>query len=194
VLLGIGAVGAFLAVDVGAVAYANKWIGAGTSLTPRRFMEGFRAVFGFHPGFRRNHAKGVAVTGYFESNGNGRELSNAAVFASGRTPVVGRFSLTGGHPGVADTLGAARSLALAFAFPSPEQWRTAMLNLPVFPDGSPQGFYDRLFASKVVPATGQPDAASMAAFLAAHPETAAAMAVIKRDPPTQGSPTAHSAV
>ena len=75
VLVGIGAAGAFLAVDVGAVAYANKWIGAGSAWTPRMFLERFRRVFGVHPGFRRNHAKGVAVTGYFDSNGNGRELS-----------------------------------------------------------------------------------------------------------------------
>ena len=186
VLVGIAAVGAFLAADLGAVAYANKWIGAGTALTPSTFMDGFRAVFGLHPGFRRNHAKGVAVTGYFDSNGNGAELSKAAVFAPGQTPVVGRFSLSGGHPGTADTPGAARSLALAFALPDATQWRTAMLNLPVFPDNSPQGFYDRLFASKVVPATGHPDPAAMSAFLAAHPETAAAMAVIKQHPPTPG--------
>src|SRR5262245_3665390 len=40
VLLGIGAVSAFLAVDLGAVAYANKWIGSGNALTPSTFMEG----------------------------------------------------------------------------------------------------------------------------------------------------------
>lgn len=186
VLLGIGAVGAFLAVDLGVVAYANKWIGAGTALTPKTFIEGFRRVFGVHPGFRRNHAKGVAVTGYFDSNGSGRELSRATVFAPGRTSVLGRFSLTGGHPGMADTPGAARSLALAFALPHATQWRTAMLNLPVFPDNSPQGFYDRLLASKVDPATGQPDPTAMSAFLAAHPETAAAMAAIKQEPPSPG--------
>src|SRR5262245_66253645 len=124
-MVGIAAVGAFLAVDLGAVAYANKWMGS--ALTPSTFMDGFRAVFGLHPGFRRNHAKGVAVTVYFDSNGNGADLSKAAVFAPGRTPVVGRFSLTGGHPGMADTPGAARSLALAFALPDATEWRTAML-------------------------------------------------------------------
>jgi catalase len=80
----------------------------------------------------------------------------------------------------------ARGLGLAFAFPDGTQWRTAMLNLPVFPDNSAQGFYDRLFAQKVVPATGQPDPTAMAAFLAAHPESAAAMALIKKHPPTPG--------
>jgi catalase len=182
----MGAVGAFLAVDLGALGYANNWFGAGTRLTPTTFLEGFRRVFGVHPGFRRNHAKGVAVTGYFDSNGNGRELSNAAVFAPGRTAVIGRFSLTGGHPGMADTPGAARSLALAFALPDATQWRTAMLNTPVFLDNSPQGFYDRLLASKIDPATGKADPAAMSAFLAVHPETAAAMAVINQHPPTPG--------
>jgi catalase len=185
VLLGIGAVGAFLAVDFGAVAYANNWIGGG-GLSRKTFIDGFRFVYGLQPGFRKNHAKGVAVAGNFDSNGNGRELSRAAVFRPGQTPVIGRFSLAGGNPFGADTPGAARGLGLAFGFPGATQWRTAMLNTPVFPDNSPQGFYDRLLASKVVPATAQPDPAAMSAFLAAHPETAAAMAVIKQHPASPG--------
>ena len=70
-LLGIGAVGAFLAVDLGAVAYANHWVGPHSGLNRKTFMEAFRRVYGLHPGFRRNHAKGVAVSGHFDSNGNG---------------------------------------------------------------------------------------------------------------------------
>jgi catalase len=186
ILIGAGAVGAFLLVDLGAVAYANDWIGASTDLTRKAFIERFRAVFGNHQGFRKNHAKGVAVTGYFDSSGDGAQLSDAAVFRAGRTPVTGRFSLTGGNPDVGDTASAARGLGLAFAFPDGTQWRTALLNLPVFPDNSPQGFYDRLLASKPDATTGQPDPAAMSAFLAAHPETAAAMAVIKAHPPTPG--------
>ena len=185
-LLGVAAVGAFLAVDFGAVAYANKWIGPDGGLTRQSFMDGFRRVYGLHPGFRRNHAKGVVVTGRFDSTGKGTELCRAAVFRPGHSSVTGRFSLSGGDPFVADTPGAARGLGLAFAFPDGTQWRTAMLNLPVFPDNSPQGFYDRLLASKTVPTTGKPDPAAMSAFLAAHPETAAAMAVIKQHPPTPG--------
>ncbi len=186
VLLGLGAVGAFLAIDLGAVAYANKWIGPNTALTRQTFMDGFRKVFGLHPGFRRNHAKGVVVSGYFDSNGGGRALSTAALFGTGRTPVIGRFSLSGGNPMMSDAPSTARGLGLAFAFPDATQWRMAMLNLPVFPDNSPQGFYDRLLASKPDPATGKPDPAATAAFQEAHPETSAAMAVIKQHPPTPG--------
>ncbi|WP_227999512.1 catalase family peroxidase [Mycolicibacterium sp. P1-5] len=184
VLVGIGAVGAFLAVDLGAVAYANKWIGSGT--TRKTFLDGFLDVYGRHLGFRKNHAKGVVVTGYFDSNGKGQELSRAAMFRPGQYPVAGRFSLAGGNPTVADTPGAARGLGLAFGFPDSRQWRTAMLNLPVFPDNSARGFYDRMLASKTVAGTGKPDPAAMKAFLAAHPETAAAMAVIKQHPPSAG--------
>ena len=74
----------------------------------------FRTVFGNHPGFRRNHAKGVAVTGYFDGTGEASEMSTAAVLSARRTPVIGRFSLTGGNPYVTDTPSAARGLAVAF--------------------------------------------------------------------------------
>ncbi len=73
-----------------------------------------------------------------------------------------------------------------FRLPDGEQWRTAMVNLPVFPDSTPQGFYDRMLASRPVPDTGKPDPAAMAAFLADHPETAAAMKIIKQAPPSAG--------
>ena len=184
-VLGAAVVGVFLAVDLGAVLYANNWIGP-ARLTPQVFLDGFVKVFGRQPGFRKNHAKGVVVAGYFDSNGNGRELSKAAVFRPGRTPVVGRFSLSGGNPAVVDSPTIGRGLGLAFGFPGEQQWRMAMLNLPVFLDNSPQGFYDRLLASKVVPATGKPDPAAMAQFLAKHPETARAMAIVDQHPPTPG--------
>jgi catalase len=185
VLLGLAAVGGFLAVDLGAVLYAGGWL-AGERLTPHSFMDAFKRVNGSHPGFRRNHAKGVAVAGYFDSNGAGQEFSKAAVFRPGHTPVVGRFSLAGGNPDVADMIDTPRGLGLVFGYPGGQQWRTAMLNLPVFLDSSAQGFYDRLLASKISPATGKPDPAAMARFLAAHPETARAMTVIKAHPPTPG--------
>lgn len=52
----------------------NKWIGP-SRLTPQVFLDGFATVFGRHPGFRKNHAKDVAVSGYFDSIANGRTLS-----------------------------------------------------------------------------------------------------------------------
>lgn len=186
VLLGLAAVGTFAVVDVGAVLYAAGWVGSGGKLTPRAFIEAFRAVNGPQIGFRKNHGKGVAVAGYFESNGSAREITKAAVFRQGRTPVQGRFSLATGSHTSPDMATTTRGLGLAFGFLGGEQWRTAMVNLPVFVVNSPQGFYDQLVASKPVPATGKPDPQAMAAFQAAHPETVKAMALIKAQPPTSG--------
>lgn len=151
ILLGIAAVGGFLAVDLGAVAYAAGWIDGARRLTPDVFLRAFASVNGTQAGFRKNHAKGVAVVGHFEGNGNGSEVSTAAVFRVGRTPVEGRFSLAGGNAHAADMAATARGLGLAFDFPDGALWRTAMLNLPVFPDNSPQGFLDRLLASNPPP-------------------------------------------
>src|SRR5262249_10545678 len=148
-------------------------------LTPARFTDGFEQVNGVHPGFRRNHARGVGVSGFFESNGSGVRLSKAVVFRPGRVPVLGRFSLGGGQPDAADTPDAVRGWGLQFSLPDGDLWRTAMINLPVFPFRTPEAFYEQLIASKPDLNTGKPDPAKMKAFLARHPETAQALTVIK---------------
>jgi catalase len=128
----------------------------------------------------------VGVSGFFESNGNGVRLSQAVVFRPGRVPVTGRFSLGGGQPYVADTPGAVRGLGLQFSLPDGELWRTAMVNLPVFPVRTPEAFYELLIASKPDPNTKKPDPAKMTAFLARHPETVKALTVIKGQPVASG--------
>ncbi|WP_328332640.1 catalase family peroxidase [Streptomyces sp. NBC_00455] len=185
-LLGLAATAGVGAANVGAFAYAGDLFPE-DRLTPARFVDRFEQVAGRHPGFRRNHAKGVSVSGHFTANGDGSDVSKAVVFESGRTtPVTGRFSLSGGAPDIADAGLLVRGLGLLFALPNSEQWRTAMINTPVFPDSTPEGFYERILASKPLPATGKPDPRKMADFLAAHPETAEAMAFNRRHPPTSG--------
>jgi catalase len=187
-LLGMGAVAGVAAVDVGGFAYAGGWLGFSgpDDLTPSRFADRFEHVFGRHEGFRRNHAKGLSATGSFASTGAGAAICRAAVFQPGSVAVIGRFSLGGGLPDQSDKPDTVRGLGLLFQTPSGEQWRTAMVNFPVFTDRTPEGFYERLLASKPVPATGKPDPQKMAAFLDRHPETVAAMKVIKQSPPSAG--------
>jgi catalase len=184
-LIGMAAVGGVAAVDVGVFAYSGGWL-TPDALTPSRFTDRFQQVYGLHDGFRRNHAKGLSASGTFASNGAGAEVCKAAVFARGSVPVIGRFSLSGGLPDQADKPETVRGLALTFLLPNGQQWRTAMINIPVFPDSTPQGFYERMLATKPLPATGQPDPKAMSAFLARHPETAAAMKIIKQSPPSPG--------
>src|ERR1700732_1402123 len=102
-------IGVALAAVIGTFAYFGGWFSP-NDLTPARFTDGFEEVNGVHAGFRRNHAKGVGVSGFFESNGNGVRLSKAVVFQPGRVPVIGRFSLSGGQPYVADRPDTARGL------------------------------------------------------------------------------------
>src|SRR5689334_9002247 len=59
--------------------YLGGWFSP-HELTPARFVDGFEKVFGIHSGFRRNHAKGMCVSGFFDSNGQGTHLSKSVVF------------------------------------------------------------------------------------------------------------------
>lgn len=185
-LLGMLAVAGIGAADIGVFLGASGALAAEDALTPERFADRFEKVAGKHEGFRRNHAKGISLTGMFQSNGAGTELCKASVFASGTFPVIGRFSLSGGMPRAADTGSTVRGLALRFELPDGEQWRTAMVNIPVFLDRTPEGFADRIVAAAPVAATGKPDPVRMAEFLRLHPETAKAMAYVKARPPSAG--------
>src|SRR5262245_2735529 len=180
-----GLIGAALVAVAGTFAYLGGWF-TPNDLTPARLTDALEEVDGAHPGFRRNHAKGVGVSGSFESNGQGARLSKAAVFRPGRVPVIGRFSLGGGQPRVADTPDAVRGLGLQFSLPDGELWRTAMINLPVFPFRTPEAFYERLIASKPDPDTGKSDPAKLKAFLDRHPETVRALAALKGQPASSG--------
>src|ERR1700730_3688478 len=185
VLLRLGGIGAVMLGMAGAFAYAGGWLSP-ARLTQDRMMAAFQDASGTHAGFRRNHAKGVCVTGWFESSGQAAELSEAAVFRPGRVPLVGRFALAGGMPFQTDAPATVRSMALRFLIPGGEEWRTGMNNIPVFAVNSARGFYEQLLASSPDPATGKPDPAKMKAFLAAHPETVRALALIKQREVTSG--------
>jgi catalase len=184
-ILRFAVIGVVIAGIVGLSAFAGGWLTPHT-LTPASIINGFEQVNGPHPGFRRNHAKGVCVGGYFESNGRGVALSKASVFPPGRVPIIGRFSLAGGQPYLADAPHTPRGLAILFKLPDGEEWRTAMLSIPVFTVNTPQGFYDQLLASALDPATGKPDPARMNDFLAKHPESAKARQLIRGHPVSSG--------
>lgn len=146
----------------------------GLRLTGRSFIDLFEATGGKFVGYRRNHAKALAVSGRFESNGAGAEGSSASVFVEGVHPVVGRFSVGGQNPHQPDT-GSGQALALEFSLPGGEQWRTAMAAAPVFMAPTPEMFYGLLAARS----SGK-DAA--AAFLRDNPPAAAAQKLIEAAP------------
>jgi len=189
----LAGIGVLLLGIAGAFLLAGGWL-TPQKLTPGRFVDELQRVNGTHTGFRRNHAKGVDVRGFFESNGQGARLSKAVVFQTGRVPVIGRFSLGSGDPHAIDALTTVRGFGLQFSLADGEEWRSAMINLPVFPFKDAQGFYDNLVASEPDPNTHKPDPAKGAAFFASHPDTARAIGIIKSQAPTSGfdNSTFHS--
>lgn len=173
-------------VTAAAIAFGcvGGWL-APQRLTPERLIDQFQANAGIHPGYRRNHAKGVCIAGYFQGSGKAAPYSVARVFAPGqRTPVVGRFAIPGGNPYAPDGSVPIHSMALRFALANGQQWRTGMNSMPVFPVATPQAFFAQLQAGQPDPATGKPDPAKLAAFFAAHPETAAFRAWAKTAKPS----------
>jgi len=91
----------------------------------------FEQVNGERPGFRRNHAKGVCSVVISRAMAVVWRCSKAAVFLSGRVPIIGRFALAGGQPYAFDAPHTVRSMALLFKLPDGEEWRTGMNNIPV---------------------------------------------------------------
>jgi catalase len=176
-LVRLEVIGLVLAGLVALFAYSGGWL-TPHALTPARLTDTFQLVNGLHPGFRRNHAKGVCVSGFFDSNGQGAALCKAAIFPPGRLPIIGRFSLGGGQPFAADAPHTIRGLGIRFKFRNGEEWRTAMINLPVFTVRTPQAFNDQLVALAPDHATGKPDPARKEAFLAKYPESARASQLI----------------
>jgi len=181
----LGAIGAVVLVLAGAFAYTGGWINP-QRLSARAIIDQFQHNDGVHAGYRRNHAKGVCVAGYFESNGAAATLSKAGVFAPGRTPVTGRFAIPGGNPLAADGSVPIRSMALLFRQADGQQWRTGMNSVPRFPVSTPDQFYQLLQASHPDPATHKPDPAKMQAFAAANPGLGAFQGWIKGHPPSSG--------
>jgi catalase len=179
-----------IVVIVGALASAFAYVGGwfpralyGDRPHAQQIVDAFEATTGPHPGFRRNHAKGICVTGRFESNGNASVLSRASVFDPGTYPIIGRFSAPGSDPERPDTNSKVRSFALQLALPRHEQWRTAMNSAPIFAVRTPKAVFDQL-AAQAPDASGHKDPAKMAAFLRAHPEAQAFNAWVDAHPPS----------
>jgi catalase len=156
----------FIAAVVGvaaiAFAYTAGWLSP-QRLTPKKLVAALAPPGGPSLGHRRNHAKGICFTGTFEANGDGSALSEAQVFERGQYPVVGRFNLATADANAADAMVRVRGLGISITTPDGQEWRSAMIDAPVFPVSTPQAFYELLTTS----ASKDPDA--MKNFIAAHP-------------------------
>ena len=158
-----------------AFAYTAGWFSP-QRLTPKKIVNALAPPTGAALGHRRNHAKGICFTGVFEANGAGSVLSKAQVFTRGQYPALGRFNLATADPNAPDATVRVRGIGLRISTPDGQQWRSAMIDPPVFPVSTPRAFYELLLASK----SKNPNA--MKTFAGAHPEIAAFGAWAKNAP------------
>jgi catalase len=155
-------IAAIVGVAAIAFAYTAGWLSP-HRLTPEKLVAALAPPGGPALGHRRNHAKGICFTGTFEANGNGSSLSKAPVFVPGQYPAVGRFNLATADAKAADAMVRVRGIGLQITTPDGQEWRSAMIDAPIFPVSTPQDFYELLTAS----ASKDPNA--MKNFIGTHP-------------------------
>ena len=144
-----------------------------------QIVDALNKIYGSHPGFRANHAKGVVVEGFFKASADASKLSRAALFDGSTIPVTVRFSDSGGLPTVADGSPGANPHGMAIKFRLPNGTSTDMVinSLKFFPVASGEEFRDLLVA---VGESG-PDATKptkLDQFKASHPSFEKALATV----------------
>ena len=135
-----------------------------------QLVDTLSTIAGPHPGIRKNHAKGIVVSGEFTPSPDVATVSNAVHFESPATPVTVRFSNTTGIPDIADNNPSSFPKGIAIRFHLPDETYTDIVSISVnrFPAATPEDFLGLLNAV----ATSGPDASTpkpITQFLASHP-------------------------
>ncbi|MGG5822783.1 catalase family peroxidase [Falsiroseomonas sp. HW251] len=132
-------------------------------------VNAFEAVLGPIRTHRPSHAKGTCAAGQFVATAEGTRLSIAPTFSGQRVPALIRFGVGVGNPQGSDTSRTTRGLAIRFETPAGDVWEQANISVPIFGAPTPEVFVQNLMARRPDPATGQPNAERVAAFVAANP-------------------------
>jgi catalase len=140
-------------------------------------LDAMNKLFGTHPGFRANHAKGIVVEGNFKASPEAASLSKAAIFSGEVLPVTVRFSDSTGIPNVPDGSNLANPHGMAIKFHLPDGSDTDMVinSLKFFPVSDGAGFRDLLLAIAASPPDA-PKPTKFEQFVTEHPKVSAAFA------------------
>jgi len=136
-------------------------------------------LHGVHPGYRAAHAKGLFCRGTFTAKPEARELTRAAHMQGEPVEVTVRFSNGSGNPEAPDAdRRDGRGMATAFHLPGGGETDIVAITIPVFFVRTANDFLEFLRVRKPDPETGEMDMEKVRAFVAAHPETQAAVELI----------------
>jgi catalase len=144
-----------------------------------QIVDAMNKLFGTHPGFRANHAKGVVVEGTFKGSPEAVALSRASLFDGSTIPVTVRFSDSTGIPDLPDGAGPANPHGMSIKFHLPDGSDTDMVinSLKFFPVSSGEDFRDMLLALAESPPNA-PKPTKFDQFVASHPTVPAALATV----------------
>lgn len=144
-----------------------------------QIVDALNKVYGVHPGFRANHAKGVVAEGSFKASPGAAQLSRAVLFRGRTIAVTVRFSDSGGLPNVADGSGGANPHGMAIKFHLPSGTDTDMVinSLKFFPVANGEEFRDLLLAISDSPPNA-PKPTKFDQFMASHPSAPKAFGTI----------------
>ena len=132
-------------------------------------VDTFYKIYGTHPGFRVNHAKGVVAEGSFVATPAAAALSRAALFDGSKIPVTVRFSNDGGIPTVSDGApGNPKGMAIKFHMPDGAEVDMVILAVQFFPVATGEEFRDLLVAISESPPDA-PKPTKLDQFSASHP-------------------------
>ena len=142
-----------------------------------QIVDAMNKLWGTHPGFRANHAKGIVVEGSFKASPEAAALSRAVLFDGSTIPVTVRFSDATGIPNLPDGSGPANPHGMAIKYHLPDGSDTDMvINSPkFFPVSNGADFRDLLLALAASPPDA-PKPTKFDAFAASHPAVPAASA------------------
>jgi catalase len=145
-----------------------------------QIVDAMNKVYGVHPGFRANHAKGIVAEGTFKAAPAAAHLSKALIFNGASIPVTVRFSDSTGVPNLPDGASLANPHGMAIKFHVPDGSETDMVinSLKFFPVSSGEDFRDLLLAVAASP-PGAPQPTKLEQFVASHPNVPRALATVQ---------------
>jgi catalase len=142
-----------------------------------RLVDQFNTMFGVHPGFRANHAKGAVFQGTFTPAPTASALSSAAHLQSTTVPITVRFSNGGGLPDMGDDHPSyrTRGMAIKFHLPGGKDTDIVAISTNGFPVSNGEDFLGLL---KAIAGSGPnaPKPTPIETFLGSHPAAARAVA------------------
>ncbi len=152
---------------------------AGDAPVPTQIVDTMNKIYGVHPGFRANHAKGVVAEGSFKAAPGAAALSRAALFDGSTIPVTVRFSDSGGLPDVPDGSKNANphGMSIKFHLPGGGETNIVINSLKFFPVATGEDFRDFLMAIADSPADA-PKPTKFEQFVASHPSVPKALGTV----------------